>query len=151
GDGDGAAPAADRPRFRSENEALLRAVLAVRADRDAVLRLLNEDPADQLLPFVEQIPMLRNGEVIWRTPMDLALVRKRPVSRDRFERLLDELDWLARSAPLRRKPASRESVLAAIVRLRRDAARETAYLPTPLQTLASEVDGWLHRSLDPAT
>ena len=142
---------ADRPRFRSENEALLRSVLAVRGDYEAVLRLLNEDPVDQLLPLVEQIPMVRNGEVIWRTPMELTLVRKRPSRPDRFERLLDELDWLVRNARLRRRPAAREAVLAAIVRLRRDAARENAYLPTPMQTLAAEVDGWLHRSLDPPT
>jgi hypothetical protein len=144
-------PAADRPRFRAENEALLRAVLAVRQDHDAVLRLLNEDPVDQLLPVIEQIPMVRNGEVIWRTPMELSLVRKRPSRPDRFERLLDELDWLVRSARLRRRPAAREAVLAAIVRLRRDAARENAYLPTAMQALAAEIDVWLHRSLDPVT
>jgi hypothetical protein len=142
---------ADRPRFRAENEALLRSVLAVRGDHEAILRLLNEDPVDQLLPLVEQIPMVRNGEVIWRTPMELTLVRKRPSRPDRFERLLDELDWLVRSARLRRRPAAREAVLAAIVRLRRDAARENAYLPTPMQALAAEVDTWLHRSLDPPT
>lgn len=140
-----------RPRFRAENETLLRSVLAVRGDHEAVLRLLNEDPVDQLLPLVEQIPMVRNGEVIWRTPMELTLVRKRPARPDRFERLLDELDWLVRSARLRRRPAAREAVLAAIARLRRDAARENAYLPTPMQTLAAEVDVWLHRSLDPVT
>lgn len=138
------------PRFRSENEALLRDVLAARGDREEVLRLLNQDPVEQLLPLVEQIPMVRFGEVIWRTPMELALLRKRPVHPGRFERLLDELDWLVRSARLRRRPAAREAVLAAIVRLRRDTARENAYLPTPIQDLASEVEGWLHRSLDPA-
>jgi hypothetical protein len=147
------APAGDeepeRPRFRRENEALLRAVLAVRGDEAAVLRLLNEDPVDQLLPLVEQIPMVRNGEVIWRTPMELTLVRKRPSNPARFERLLDELDWLVRSARLRRRPTARESVLAAIVRLRRDTARENAYLPTPVQALIAEVDGWLHRSQEP--
>lgn len=141
---------AERPRFRRENEALLRAVLAVRGDEEAVLRLLNEDPVDQLLPLVEQIPMVRNGEVIWRTPMELTLVRKRPSNPARFERLLDELDFLVRSARLRRRPTAREAVLAAIVRLRRDTARENAYLPTPMQALAAEVDGWLHRSQEPA-
>ena len=148
---DDSSGAPERPRFRAGNEALLRSVLAVRGDPEAVLRLLNEDPVDQLLPLVEEIPMVRNGEVIWRTPMELTLVRKRPSRPDRFERLLDELDWLVRSARLRRRPAAREAVLAAVVRLRRDAARENAYLPTPIQTLAAEVDGWLHRSLDAAT
>jgi hypothetical protein len=139
-----------RPRFRQENEALLRAVLAARGDREAVLRLLNEDPVGQLLPLVEEIPMVRNGEVIWRTPLELTLVRKAPSHPARFERLLDELDWLVRSARLRRRPASREAVLAAIARLRRDAARENAYLPTPVQSLEETVGGWLHRSLEPA-
>jgi hypothetical protein len=147
---DGAAGPAARPRFRKENEALLHAVLAVRSDREAVLRLLNEDPVDQLLPLVEEIPMVRNGEVIWRTPLELKLVRKMPSNPARFERLLDELDWLVRSARLRRRPTAREAVLAAVARLRRDAARENAYLPTPVQALAEEVDAWLHRSLDPA-
>jgi hypothetical protein len=147
--GAGSTEDSERPRFRRENEALLRAVLAVRGDEEAVLRLLNEDPVDQLLPLVEQIPMVRNGEVIWRTPMELTLVRKRPSNPARFERLLDELDWLVRSARLRRRPTAREAALAAIVRLRRDAARENAYLPTPVQALVAEVDGWLHHSLEP--
>ncbi|HEX7184909.1 MAG TPA: hypothetical protein VF756_23990 [Thermoanaerobaculia bacterium] len=136
--------------FRSENEELLREILAARGDRAAVLRLLNRDPVGQLLPFVEQIPIVRNGEVVWRTPQELALVRKRPVDPKRFEALLDDLDRVVRTSPLRRKPAARDAVLAAIVRVRRDARRENAYMPTPLRALEDEMDVWLHRSQDPA-
>jgi hypothetical protein len=136
--------------FRSENEELLREILAVRNDGSAVLRLLNRDPVGQLLPFVEQIPIVRNGEVVWRTPQELALVRKRPASPERFETLLDDLDRVVRTAALRRKPAARDAVLAAVARVRRDARRENAYMPTPLRALEDEMDVWLHRSQDPA-
>lgn len=136
--------------FRGENEELLREVQRVRSDRAAVLRLLNRDPVGQLLPFVEQIPIVRNGEVVWRTPQELALVRKRPADPERFEALLDDLDRVVRTAALRRKPAARDAVLLAIARVRRDARRENAYMPTPLRALEEEMDLWLHRSQDPA-
>ena len=137
-------------RYRSEDEELLREVLATRADRDEVLRLLNRDPAGRLLPFVEQLPLVRNGEVVWRTPMELTLIRKRPADAEAFQRQLDELERLVRTVPLRRKPPARETVLAALSRLRRDLARPNAYLPTPVQALAAAADDWLHRAHEPA-
>lgn len=137
-------------RYRSEDEELLREVLQARADHDEVLRLLNRDPVDRLLPFVEQLPLVRNGEVVWRTPMEMTLIRKRPADAEAFQRQLDDLERLVRTVPLRRKPPARETVLAALSRLRRDLARPNAYLPTPVQALATSVDEWLHRAHEPA-
>ncbi len=137
-------------RYRSEDEELLREVLQARTDRDEVLRLLNRDPVRRLLPFVEQLPLVRNGEVVWRTPMEMTLIRKRPTDSEAFQRRLEELERLVRTAPLRRKPPARESVLAALSRLRRDLSRPNAYLPTPIQALSAALDEWLHRAHEPA-
>ncbi|HSS76422.1 MAG TPA: hypothetical protein VLV54_06715 [Thermoanaerobaculia bacterium] len=132
------------------NAELLRRVLAVRGDREAVLALLGRAPVDEALPFVEQLPLVRQGEVTWRTPVELTLLRKRPADLEAFEQRLDELERLVRAAPLRREARLRAELLEALARVRRDAHREDAYLPTSLQGFEPLLRDWLHRSRDPA-
>ncbi len=130
-------------RFLAEDVELLAAVARAGEDRQEVLCLLDRDPVRRLLPFVERIPMTRNGERIWRTPVELTLLRKRPADPDRCERLLDELEKLVRAARLPRAEPPRAELLEAMVRARRDARRDGAYMPTSLRTLESAVETWL--------
>ncbi|MFL6263350.1 MAG: hypothetical protein ACJ76Y_26945 [Thermoanaerobaculia bacterium] len=130
-------------RFLAEDVELLRAVGRAGEDREEVLRLLDRDPVRRLLPFVERIPMTRNGERIWRTPVELSLLRKRPADPDRCERLLDEIEKLARAARLPRAEPARAEVLEVVARARRDARRDGAYMPTSLRALEVAVESWL--------
>lgn len=133
-----------------QDRELLAAVLRARGDREEALRLLNEDPVSRLLPFVEQLPLVRNGEVTWRTPVELTVIRKRPSDPERFERLLEELERLVRSSRLRRRESLRAALLEAISRARRDALRPGAYMPTSVKTLEAAARDWLDRAEDPA-
>lgn len=138
-----AAKSLPESRFVGQDRELLDEVLRAIDDPAAVLRVLDRDPVRSLLPVVEQIPMVRNGERVWRTPVELTLVRKRPADPDLFERLLDELERRVRGARLRRREQARTDLLDAIARARRDARRDTAYMPTALRTLGAALDAWL--------
>lgn len=138
----GAAPDAGGA-FLAEDVELLREVSAAGDEPGEVLRLLDRDPVRRLLPFVERIPLVRNGERIWRTPVELSLLRKRPEDPERCERLLDELEKLVRTARLPRAEPARVEVLEAVTRARRDARREGAYMPTSLRSLEAAVEAWL--------
>ena len=129
--------------FLAEDVELLREVSAAGADPGEILRLLDRDPVRRLLPFVERIPLVRNGERIWRTPVELSLLRKRPADPERCERLLDELEKLVRTARIPRAEPARVEVLEAVTRARRDARRDGAYMPTSLRTLEAAVEAWL--------
>ena len=133
-------------QYTTDNDALLEEVLESVDDPDRVLDILNRDPVDSLLPFVEQIPLCRNGAVTWRTPMEVKVIHKRPIDRARFVELLDELDRLVRSAKLRRRQTAKARVLEALSRLRRELGRENAYLPTSIQLLESKILKWLRDS-----
>jgi hypothetical protein len=137
-----AAPAAGGA-FLAEDIALLREVAAAGDDRARVLRVLDREPVRRLLPFVERIPMTRNGERIWRSPVTLSLLQKRPADPERCELLLDELAKRVRAARPPRPEPVRAEVLEALLRARRDARRDGAYMPTSLRTLAAAVDAWL--------
>ncbi len=130
-------------RFVGQDRELLEEVLRVANHPEAVLRVLDRDPVRGLLPVIEQIPMVRHGERVWRTPVELTLVRKRPADPDHFERLLDELERRVRGARLRRREQARTDLLDALARARRDARRDTAYMPTALRTLGAVLDAWL--------
>lgn len=136
------AKASEMP-FSSTDRELLDAVAAAGTNRAVILDLLGRDPVGVQLPFVERIPMLRNGIVSWRTPVDQVLVRRRPGDRAAFEHRLDELDTLFafRQGP-HREPL-RQQVLEALDRTRRDAQREQAYIPTSLQFLDRSVEAYL--------
>ncbi len=130
-------------RFLAEDVELLKAVSQAGEDRGQVLHLLDRDPVRRLLPFVERIPMMRNGERIWRTPVELSLLRKRPADPDRCEKLLDDLEKRVRASRLPRAEPARAELLEAMTRVRRDARREGAYMPTSLRALEAAVEAWL--------
>lgn len=130
-------------RFLTEEAELLHQVVRAGEDRDAVIQLLDRAPVRRLLPVVERIPQVRNGERIWRTPVELSLLRKRPSDPAAFEKLLDELDRLVRAGRPSRAEPLRADVIEALTRVRRDARRENAYMPTSLKTLEAATDAWL--------
>ncbi|HEV2854766.1 MAG TPA: hypothetical protein VHC97_18375 [Thermoanaerobaculia bacterium] len=130
-------------RFLTEEAELLREVAQAGENRDELIRLLDRAPVRRLLPVVERIPQVRNGERVWRTPVELSLLRKRPADPAAFEKLLDELDRLVRAGRPPRAEPLRADVLEALARVRRDARRENAYMPTSLKALEAAVDAWL--------
>jgi hypothetical protein len=130
-------------RFLTEEVELLQEVARAGEDRDEVIRRLDRAPVRRLLPIVERIPQVRNGERIWRTPVELSLLRKRPADPAAFEKLLDDLDRLVRAGRPPRAEPLRADVLEAVVRTRRDARRENAYMPTSLKALEAAVEAWL--------
>lgn len=130
-------------RFLTEEAELLHEVARADEDRDEVIRLLDRAPVRRLLPVVERIPQIRNGERVWRTPVELSLLRKRPSDPAAFEKLLDELDRFVRAGRPPRAEPLRADVIEALARVRRDARRENAYMPTSLKALQAAVEAWL--------
>lgn len=130
--------------FPPEDLALLDEVKRAGDDREAVLRVLDRAPVWRLLPILEQIPMVRGGEKVWKTPVELTLLRKRPSDPARCERLLDELAGLVRDSRLARPEKLRTDLLETLARVRRDVQRENAFMPTSLRALESAVQGWLN-------
>jgi hypothetical protein len=114
-------------------------VVAVENDPDQVLRILNRDPVYEHLPFIEQIPVYKDGLLTWRTPIKHTIIRKHPSDPERFNGLLDELDKLFSRSGQHKQNAVRIEVLESIRRLRRDLQRDRAYLPTSIQALEKKV------------
>ena len=140
-----------RVKYQTENQALLTAVLAAADDQTRVLEVLNRDPINEQLPFIEQLPVSKNGVVIWRTPLEHSLIRKRPSDPERFAALLDQLESLFNEAKQPQNRQVHEEVLEAISRVRRDLAKEMAYMPTALQALESKVADYMAHSRNAAT
>lgn len=139
-------PALAAAREEAREHPLLQAVLAARDDPDRVRALLDRDPVGETLPFVERIPILRGEEVIWRTPVEIDAMRKRPRDPDRFARILNRLDRLVRGAALERRDSDRRAALDAIARAGRDLRRERFHTPTSIQALRARLGDWLERS-----
>ncbi|MBC8458168.1 MAG: hypothetical protein H8D67_09260 [Deltaproteobacteria bacterium] len=133
-------------RYQQTNEELLKTILAAGNNQEKVLELLNRDAVYEQLPFVEQIPTYKDGEVIWRTPVEHSIIRKRPTDLDRFGQLLDETENLVRTAGIRRDEQVGKEVLEVIARLKRNLERENAYFPTALTLLERKLSEWLHDS-----
>jgi len=148
-EGNGGADPMSQAWAQKGEDALLLAVLAAADDEGKVLELLNRDAVGEPLPFVEQLPFLRDGTLVWRTPMGLSVIRKRPSNPTHFSSLLYELEHLVRTTEIRRSPRGRNGVLEAISRLKRDLQREDAYFPTSLMTLGSKVSEWLYEAQEP--
>ena len=55
-------------------------------DETAALAILNADPIHSQVPFIEQIPVPRNGELTWVSPVDHSLIRRRPDDADQQRR-----------------------------------------------------------------
>lgn len=133
-------------QYQVDSNDLLMAVFAAGASREQVLQLLNRDPIYEQLPFVERIPVYKSGELIWRTPLEHSLIRKRPVDAARFTKLLDQLEALLIESRVPHDKAVRREVLDAVARVRRDLQKETAYMPTSLQALEKKVSDYVHHS-----
>jgi hypothetical protein len=129
--------------FPPEDLALLDEVKRAGDDREAVVRVLDRAPVWRLLPVLEQIPMVRGGERVWKTPVELTLLRKRPADPARCEKLLDELAAVVRDARLARPEKLRADLVEALARVRRDLQRENAFMPTSLRALEAAVRIWL--------
>lgn len=129
--------------FPPEDLALLDEVKRAGDDREAVLRVLDRGPVWRLLPILEQIPMVRSGERVWKTPVELTLLRKRPADRGHCEKLLDELAALVRDSRLARPEKPRADLLESVARARRDVQRENAFMPTSLRALEAAAEAWL--------
>lgn len=122
---------------------LLLDVLALRHDLPALLARLEQRPVDELLPFLEEIPARRGGEVVWRLPRELALLRRRPARLEEFLGLLAELGSAVRRASLERPAELREAFFESLARTERDAADPAIYLPSSLRTLEEKLGEWL--------
>lgn len=133
-------------RRRRLQDPLLRAALGVLDDESALLETLNRDPVMEALPFVEQIPIYRDGKVSWRTPVELKILRKRPRDPGHLIDLLSRLHRQVRDSELRRPPTLREGIFDAIARVERDLRRPNAYLPTALRALLGRIEEWLHQA-----
>jgi len=130
-------------------DSLLLSVEAAGKDEARLLELLGRDPVDQLLPVVEQMPFLRDGRVIWRTPMSLELLHKKPADPRRFLRLLARLEGWVRGAKIRRGEQARAAVLDASARLRRAVEEGGTYLVTPVKALEERYAEWYLQRRDP--
>ncbi len=130
--------------FPPEDLALLDEVKRAGDDREVVLRILDRDPVRNLLPVLERIPMVRAGERIWKTPVELTLLRKRPADPARCVKLLDELAAAVRDSRLARPEKLRADLLETLARARRDVQRENAFMPTSLRALEAAVEAWLN-------
>lgn len=122
---------------------LLAQVSALGRDLPAVLARLEVRPADELLPFLEEIPARRGGEVVWRLPRELALLRRRPARLEDFLAELTELAAAIGRASLERPAELREALLESLARVERDAADPAVYLPSSLRAFEEKLAEWL--------
>ncbi len=136
--------------YRSEGGDLLREALTARGDRDSFLALLNRDPVGEPLPFIEQAPFFRDGQLIWRTPVEVTLIRKRPTDAARFAQLLEDLERTVANSGTPRNEAITGEILGGIARLRRDLLRESAYLPQGMRLVEARLSAWLAPFSDPS-
>lgn len=133
--------------YRSRrDDPLLREVVDLGGDAGAVLAALNRDPVHQALPFIELLPLHHAGRVIWRSPSELRVLRKRPADDRRFSELLRELDQVVRAAGIVRDETRRRRLLDAVARAERDLQRPDAYLPAALEALTERLEEWLGRA-----
>jgi hypothetical protein len=113
--------------------------LAEAGSEEAVTALLNADPVHDQVPYVEQLPVLRNGVVTWQSPVHHSLIRKRPVDPQKFRDTLAGLETLFSTPHPARSEAARGAVLEGIAKVRQDLDRERSYLPTALQALEAKL------------
>lgn len=130
-------------KYRLEDNKLLNEILTVKEDLTKMLEILNRNPIYDLLPFVEQIPFYKNGELVWRPPVEHSLIRKRPSNTDLFARLLEKLKLLFSTIKNPQSKVLREDVLEAIEKLSRDLQKPTAYMPTPIKTLEEKIAAYI--------
>jgi hypothetical protein len=111
------------------------------------LAILNADPIHCQVPFIEQLPVPKNGELTWLSPVDHTLIRRRPGDPQRFREAVAELEGLFSTPHRARLEPPRLAVLDAIVRLRRELERDRSYLPTPILFLETKLEEYRTKSL----
>jgi hypothetical protein len=136
-------------RFEIRDRELLDAAIAAGDDEGAVLAILNRNPVYEQVPFVERVPVLRGGSMIWLTPVEHSSIRKRPADPVRFEQLADELENLYRKPHQARRDGLRLEVLGAIERLKRELKRDKAYIPTAIQSMELKLAAFEADSIQP--
>jgi hypothetical protein len=124
-------------------------VLAAGQDQTRILALLNRDPVYEQLPFIEQIPFYTDGKIVWRTPVEVTMLRKRPKDAERFVHRLDALAALFAAPEALLNTQAHREVQHEIARLQRDLQRPHGYLPTTLQALARKVSTCMQQSPNP--
>jgi hypothetical protein len=139
----------DVPRYEVGDRQLLAAAFEAGDDDDAVLAVLNRNPIYEHVPFVERVPVMRRGEIIWLTPVNHACILKRPADPIKFARLLDELEGRFHDPHPARNDRLRSQVVEAIERLRRELKRERAYFPTGIRFLETRIAEYESESLEP--
>ena len=122
-----------------ENVSAFLRTLAEAPDHEALLKLLNQDPVHDQVPWIEQLPVVKRGVVTWQSPVHNTLIRKRPADRDEFRKKLNSLETLFQTPHPARSEQARIGVLDAIGRLRREAERERCHLPVPMQYLETKL------------
>ena len=127
-------------------ERFLGEVVAAGADEQTVRALLSRAPVEEPLPFVEVLPVPRDGRVDWRPVQEVRLVHKRPSDPQRFTAALDALGGLVEGGGLVRSEHAGRAVLAAIATLRTAAARPPANVPLALRGLEVQLGQWLRRA-----
>jgi hypothetical protein len=126
-------------RQKAHTDPLWQAILAAGDDQAQVLALLNTNAVFTQLPFIEQVPYLSHGQVIWRIPVEVPGLRKRPRDLQRFVTLLDRLEELISTPGVVWHEQTRQDVLNEIARVRRALQCPHGYLPTRLQALQKKV------------
>jgi hypothetical protein len=131
-----AAAIADSGRYEITSRALLDEVIALGGNHRAILARLNRHPAAEQLPLIETVPILRGKVTSWRTPVDQAVLRKRPRDTPGFLNTLDRLQAIVPDLSARQ----------AAEQLRRIAQRPDGYIVAPLLRLRQRVEA---RTADP--
>lgn len=150
-------PVADEPealaraRRSKADDPLLRDLLAAAPDRQTLEAVFSRYPIDRPVPFIEEVPVLREDGVFWRLPMEVRLVARQPRDRRVFARHLTALDTLVHRADLDRPPEAVRRLLSALERLGRDLVRDRAYLPRTLGEVESAARFWLYGSQPAST
>jgi hypothetical protein len=125
---------------------LLEEIWDRRETPNAVIEKLQEAPVERQLPYVERVPVTREGTIHWRTPMRVSVLRKRPADTQQFRRRLDRLAALVKNSSLPRSQDLESELSAAIGRLRQDLDEETVYAPTLLNRLEQAATAWLEEA-----
>jgi len=126
-----------------EAEALLNDVWAHRDDPNSVRQTLEEAPIARQLPYVERVPVMRDGRVHWRSPARVSVLRKRPADPEKFRRLLSQFSRLVKTTNLSRPTDLIEDVRTVIGRLRHTGDDADTYVPTLLNRLEEATGRWL--------
>ncbi len=114
-----------------------------------VLELLNENPLEDFLPFLEQMPVVRQGKLTWMTPNSVTVLRKHPPYKDECRSLLFKLDLMFKESGLPKSPEVRKEILDLITRLMRDLDSTRAYLPTSVLLLERKITDGLDSAASP--